>query len=219
MVLRRPATCQDFGPPRSEFAGTPQPASRADVTWPLVLVLLPPSETKSPGGSGAPLDLDSLSSPALSPVRARLVDALVALADAPPSARAALGLSEQQDGEIARNAALRSAPTAPALERYTGVLYDALDVRSLTRAGRSRAAARLAVGSALFGLVRDGDRIPAYRLSAGAAPPGPRVPAVGGVAAAGPADAAHALEAGALGGAGRGRRARGGPAQRLVRRA
>src|SRR4051794_25302611 len=172
MVLRWPATCQDFGPPRSEFAGTPQLPSPADVTWPLVLVLLPPSETKSPGGSGAPLDLDALSSPSLTPVRARLVDALLALADDPPSARAALGLSAQQDGEIARNAALLTAPTAPALERYTGVLYDALDVRSLTRAGRSRAAARLAVGSALFGLVRDGDRIPAYRLSAGSQLPG-----------------------------------------------
>jgi cytoplasmic iron level regulating protein YaaA (DUF328/UPF0246 family) len=137
-----------------------------------VLVLLPPSETKSPGGAGIPLDLDALSFPSLSPVRARLVDALLALADDPPSARAALGLSAQQDGEIARNAALLTAPTAPALERYTGVLYDALDVRSLTRAGRSRAAARLAVGSALFGLVRDGDRIPAYRLSAGSQLPG-----------------------------------------------
>ncbi|NYJ05321.1 peroxide stress protein YaaA [Petropleomorpha daqingensis] len=137
-----------------------------------MLVLLPPSETKSPGGSGSPLDLDSLSSPALSPVRAQLVEALVALSDDPPSARAALGLSAQQDGEIARNAALLSAPTAPALERYTGVLYDALDVRSLTKAGRARAASRLAVGSALFGLVRDGDRIPAYRLSAGSQLPG-----------------------------------------------
>src|SRR4051794_19657892 len=172
MVLRWPATCQDFGPPRSEFAGTPQPPSPADVTWPLVLVLLPPSETKSPGGSGAPLDLDALSSPSLTPVRAQLVDALVALADDRPAARAALGLSEQQDGEIARNAALLGATTAPALERYTGVLYDALDVRSLTKAGRARAAARLAVGSALFGLVRDGDRIPAYRLSAGSQLPG-----------------------------------------------
>jgi cytoplasmic iron level regulating protein YaaA (DUF328/UPF0246 family) len=132
-----------------------------------VLVLLPPSETKSPGGSGAPLDLAALSSPSLTLVRAQLVDALVALAGDVPAARAALGLSAQQDGEIARNAALLSAPTAPALERYTGVLYDALDVRSMTRAQRARAAARLAVGSALFGLVRDGDRIPAYRLSAG----------------------------------------------------
>ncbi|MGY1615979.1 peroxide stress protein YaaA [Geodermatophilus sp. SYSU D00691] len=137
-----------------------------------MLVLLPPSETKSPGGSGAPLDLSSLSSPPLTPARAQLVEALVALADDVPASRAALGLSAQQDGEVARNAALRTAATAPALERYTGVLYDALDVRSMTKAQRSRAAGRLAVGSALFGLVRDGDRIPPYRLSAGSQLPG-----------------------------------------------
>src|SRR4051794_27910325 len=172
MVLPRPATCQPFGGPARLFAGRCQARRPADVTWRLVLVLLPPSETKAPGGSGAPLDLDALSSPALTPVRARLVDALVALAADPPTARAALGLSAQQDGEIARNAALLSSRTAPALERYTGVLYDALDVRSMTKAQRSRAAGRLAVGSALFGLVRDGDAIPAYRLSAGSQLPG-----------------------------------------------
>ena len=43
---------------------------------------------------------------------------------------------------------------------------------SLTRAQRARADRRLAVGSALFGLVAAGDRIPAYRLSAGSALPG-----------------------------------------------
>src|SRR3954451_10670952 len=123
MVLRWPATCQDFRPLGREFAGTAQPAPPADVTWRLVLVLLPPSETKSPGGSGAPLDLDALSSPSLNPVRAQLVDALAALAADVPASRAALGLSAQQDGEIARNAALLSAATGPALERYNRVLY------------------------------------------------------------------------------------------------
>jgi cytoplasmic iron level regulating protein YaaA (DUF328/UPF0246 family) len=137
-----------------------------------VLVLLPPSETKAPGGDGAPLDLDALSFPDLSPVRARLVHAVEQLAADPDAARRALGLSPQQDDELARNAALRLSPTRPALHRYTGVLYDALDVGSLTRAQRDRAAHRLAVGSALFGLVRADDPIPAYRLSAGSAVPG-----------------------------------------------
>ena len=72
----------------------------------------------------------------------------------------------------AYDAALRSSPTLPAIERYTGVLYDALDVGSLTRAQRRRAAGRLAVGSALFGVVRAEDPIPAYRLSAGSSLPG-----------------------------------------------
>ena len=137
-----------------------------------MLVLLPPSETKHPGGDGGPLDLAALSAPELTPVRTELVEALVKLADDVPAARAALGLSPQQDDEIERNAALWTSPTLPALLRYTGVLYDALDVASLTRAQRARAGSRLAVGSALFGLVRGTDRIPAYRLSAGSALPG-----------------------------------------------
>jgi cytoplasmic iron level regulating protein YaaA (DUF328/UPF0246 family) len=137
-----------------------------------VLVLLPPSETKHPGGDGAPLDLAALSAPELTPLREQLVDAVVALSADVPAARAALGLSPAQDDEIARNAALWTAPTLPALDRYTGVLYDALDVRSLTRAQRARAGRRLAVGSALFGVVRADDPIPAYRLSAGSSLPG-----------------------------------------------
>jgi uncharacterized protein len=137
-----------------------------------VLVLLPPSETKHPGGDGGPLDLDALTAPELNPVRRQLADTLVALSADVPAARAALGLSPAQDDEIVRNAALRSSPTLPALHRYTGVLYDALDVRSLTRSQRARADRRLAVGSALFGIVRADDPIPAYRLSAGSVLPG-----------------------------------------------
>ena len=142
------------------------------LPWVLVLVLLPPSETKRAGGDGGPLDLAALSFPELTGVRTELAEALVELADDPPLARTALGLSPAQDDELTRNAALWTSPALPALERYTGVLYDALDIASLTRAQRRRADARLAVGSALFGLLRAGDRVPAYRLSAGSALPG-----------------------------------------------
>jgi uncharacterized protein len=138
-----------------------------------VLVLLPPSETKAPGGDGAPLDLTALTAAdALTGVRTELVEALVKLADDVPACRSALDLSPAQDDEIARNAALWTAPTMPALLRYTGVLYDALDVRTLTKAQRARASRRLAVGSALFGVLAADDPIPAYRLSAGSALPG-----------------------------------------------
>ncbi|MFN3007613.1 peroxide stress protein YaaA [Mycolicibacterium wolinskyi] len=137
-----------------------------------MIVLLPPSETKRAGGDGPPLRLDSLSSPALSPLRETLVDELVGLAADPPACRKALGLSAAQDAEIERNAGLRQAPTMPAINRYTGVLYDALDVESLRGAAAARARARLAVGSALFGLLRADDLVPAYRLSASAKLPG-----------------------------------------------
>lgn len=137
-----------------------------------MIVLLPPSETKHTGGDGPPLRLDALSFPALRPLRAELVDELSILATDPPACRRALGLSASQDHEIARNGALSTAPTMPAIHRYTGVLYDALDVGSLRGTAVSRAHARLAVGSALFGLVRADDPIPPYRLSASSKLPG-----------------------------------------------
>ncbi|MBX7434504.1 peroxide stress protein YaaA [Mycobacterium sp. Y57] len=137
-----------------------------------MIVLLPPSETKRPGGDGPALALDSLSSPELNPLRAELVAELVELSADRSASRAALGISAAQDAEIDRNAALYTTPTMPALRRYTGVLYDALDVESLRGAAADRARARLAVGSALFGLLRADDPIPTYRLSATSRLPG-----------------------------------------------
>ncbi|ABL02806.1 peroxide stress protein YaaA [Mycobacterium ulcerans] len=131
-----------------------------------MIVLLPPSETKRGGGDGPPLRLEKLANPGLGALRAALVGELVDLAADPPACRTALGVSPSQDAEIERNAALRTAPTLPALRRYTGVLYDALDVDSLRGAEAKRARARLAIGSALFGLLRADDQVPAYRLSA-----------------------------------------------------
>lgn len=136
-----------------------------------MLVLLPPSETKTAGGDGGPLDLDELSFPELTPVRRKLADSLVSLAANVSASRAALGLSERQESEVARNAALWHSPTLPALARYTGVLYDTLDVASMKAAEFDRAARRLAVASALFGTVLGDDRIPAYRLSGGSTLP------------------------------------------------
>ena len=116
-----------------------------------MLIVLPPSETKAPGGSDAAM---SLSFPSLDPVRASLLDELThTLVDAPASKQA----------EAEENLTLRAAPVMPAIERYTGVLYDSLDAASLS----PDALSRLAVGSALFGVVRAGDLIPRYRLSAG----------------------------------------------------
>jgi cytoplasmic iron level regulating protein YaaA (DUF328/UPF0246 family) len=137
-----------------------------------VIVLLPPSETKRGGGDGPPLRLEALGAPELGPLRATLVDELIALAADRPASRRALGISASQDAEIDRNADLLASPTMPAIHRYTGVLYDALDVESLKGAAAVRARARLAIGSALFGLLRADDAIPAYRLSAGSKLPG-----------------------------------------------
>ena len=137
-----------------------------------MIVLLPPSETKRAGGDGPAIKLALLGSGELNPLREALVGELVDLAADPETCRRALGISAAQDAEIGRNAALRTSATMPAIHRYTGVLYDALDFGSLRAAEADRARSRLAIGSALFGLLRASDPIPAYRLSAGAKLPG-----------------------------------------------
>jgi cytoplasmic iron level regulating protein YaaA (DUF328/UPF0246 family) len=137
-----------------------------------VLILLPPSEGKAAPSRGRALDLDSLSAPSLSEPRKRVLHALVGLCrDEPGRAAEVLGLSAGQAGLVRLDAGLESAPTARADRVYTGVLYDALDVGSLSTAARRRSATRVAVTSSLFGLVRFGDRIPAYRLSGDAVLP------------------------------------------------
>jgi cytoplasmic iron level regulating protein YaaA (DUF328/UPF0246 family) len=130
-----------------------------------VLVLLPPSETKRDGGEPAPLALKALGFPALNATRRSVVTDTVALSRTPEAAAKALKLGPKQANEIARNRRLRRAETMPALLRYTGVLYDALDAPSLTEEQWRFAARSVAVQSALLGLVRADDPIPAYRLS------------------------------------------------------
>jgi uncharacterized protein len=138
-----------------------------------VLILLPPSEGKTAPQRGKPLDLASLSSPALTPTRTSLLEALTTLCrDEPDKAVEVLGLGPAQRDLVQRNATLDSAPTARADAVYTGVLYDALGLDTLTSAARRRATPRVAVTSSLFGILRPGDRIPAYRLSGDATLPG-----------------------------------------------
>lgn len=145
-----------------------------------MLILLPPSEGKTAPRRGKSLDLASLSSPELTATRAALLEALTELCRSDPDrAVEVLALGPAQRDLVDRNAALAGAATARADAIYTGVLYDALGFDTLSPAARRRATARVAVTSSLFGIVRPGDRIPAYRLSGDAALPG-----VGSVAGA-----------------------------------
>jgi hypothetical protein len=94
-----------------------------------------------------------------------VVRAVRALARDPEQAAAVLKLGPKQRGELPRNRMVASSPTLPAIDRYTGVLYDALDAGSLPDDARARAAETVLVQSALFGPVGALDPIPAYRLS------------------------------------------------------
>lgn len=136
-------------------------------------VLLPPSETKREGGvEGTELDLRSLSFDDLNSTRRAVLEAVRSLSTNRAEAAKALRLSEAQYFEIDRNRTLRHSPLMPALDRYTGVLYDALDADSLPSPARDFAREHLIVHSAMFGLLGALDPIPAYRLSQDSRLPG-----------------------------------------------
>jgi uncharacterized protein len=131
-----------------------------------VLILLPPSETKRDGGAtGSRLDLSALSFPALTRPRRGALAALRTISRSVAASTTALGLGPTQRSEIDRNRAVSTSSTMPAIERYTGVLYDAIGVGTLDPAARDFLDAQVLIHSALFGLVRAGDPIPAYRFS------------------------------------------------------
>lgn len=141
-----------------------------------MLILLPPSETKRTGGVGA-FDPRTLSRhDALGAARATVRSALEAVSADEDAAVAALKLGVKNRGDRKHNLALGGSGVLPAIERYTGVLYDALDAESLDAAARAWVDAHVAVQSALFGLIGAGESIPAYRLSAGSRLPSLEAP-------------------------------------------
>ncbi len=129
-----------------------------------MLILLPPSETKSPHPRGRATDLDSLSFPALAHPR-RAVLAALAEVSTRPEAHRVLGVPPSLADEVARNPVVLRSPATPVGSLYTGVLYDALDVATLTGAARRRANSWLVVVSAAYGALRMTDRVGAYRLA------------------------------------------------------
>ena len=117
-----------------------------------------------PPRRGKPVDLGALSFPALTTLRAQVLEALVATSTR-SDALARLGVGASIATEVERNTRLCGLPARPALEVYSGVLYDALGAATLPVAAKRRAASRLVIVSALWGAVRPNDRIPAYRLN------------------------------------------------------
>ena len=131
-----------------------------------MLVLLPPSETKTAGGEpGTSLDIGQLSFPVQNAVRSTLLQQVVELSGDEAAALTALKLGPKGAPEVQRNRDVLSSPVLPALERYTGVLFDALDLSSLPPSARSWVMDTVVVFSALLGVIRASDPIPAYRLS------------------------------------------------------
>jgi uncharacterized protein len=143
-----------------------------------LLILLPPSETKRSGGVGISIDKLAIIWAALDPYRGDLFSRLETLCRNPELAARALKLGKNPQQYILANLSLRTSPTMPALDRYTGVLFEGLDSLTLSAIARERASEKLFIQSALFGLLPATEMIPNYKFSADAKLPGVNLKAV-----------------------------------------
>lgn len=137
------------------------------------VLLLPPSEGKAAGGSGPKIDLSTLSFPELAKQRMAVHSALTKAMKGDEASRSKLlGVKgEALAGATAANRSILTSATMPAIERYTGVLYDALDVASLSARDRKRLNAQVVIFSGLWGALQPNDLIPDYKLKMGATLP------------------------------------------------
>ena len=109
----------------------------------MLVVLLPPSEGKAPGGDGTGWAPSDGRFGELARQRTRVVNALKRAKGGTAKALGAKGdlLRAAKDA----NLAVIGASTRPAHERFTGVVWGHLDPPTLTTDGRRRAAAGVVV--------------------------------------------------------------------------
>lgn len=139
------------------------------------VLLLPPSEGKAAGGDGPPWRGTSTGDGPLAADRRELVEALErSLRD--PAVDAADVLRYGSDDVLTRavevDLAIDTAPTMPAIERYTGVVLDGIDRPTLGVAGRRRLDRDTWFVSGCWGLLAATDPVPDYRVKIGAKVPG-----------------------------------------------
>lgn len=133
------------------------------------LILLPPSEGKASGGMGPPISLDSMSFPSLNTTRSLLIRALEEINNSQNSAQKLLGVKGKALlNAMSANSKIESSSTMPAIRRYTGVMYDAIDYDSLSKDQMKDFNDNVLIMSGLFGVVRPLDMIPGYKLKMGA---------------------------------------------------
>lgn len=137
----------------------------------MLVVLLPPSEGKAPGGHGSPWAPEQGRFPGLSPQRQRIAKAL---ARANGGSQKLLGVKgEQLERAKAANAGLLDgAPTLPAHQRFTGVVWEHLRGTGalgaphdpLPAAVQRQAKRSVLVISGVTGLSAWDDPVPDFRL-------------------------------------------------------
>ena len=131
------------------------------------IILLPPSEGKAIGGDASTkwaVDAGVFGS-ALAPQRQEIVEQLRKIKGGDQKMLGVGGAHLLRAQSV--NTSLFS-PTLPAWQRYTGVVWDHLDLASMATAKRKTFTQRIVVPSGLAGLVRADDPLPDYRLKMGA---------------------------------------------------
>lgn len=122
-----------------------------------LIILIPPSEGKAPGGNLPPLKKVS------PPVR-HVIDQFAGLSTSQWSKT--LGLKAKAlEAAIAANTSILKSPTLPAIERYTGVVYSAIDFPTLRAKAKTFFNNHVRIVSGVFGLVHPQDPIPDYKLA------------------------------------------------------
>ena len=129
-------------------------------------LLLPPSEGKQHGGDGRPWSPDGGRFSDLAARRSVLVRRLARVRGGNEKLLG-VGGKHLVEARLA-NVGLMAAPSLPAWRRYTGVVWDGLDVASLPADATRRAMSSVIVVSGLLGLVALDDPTPDYRLKMGA---------------------------------------------------
>lgn len=131
------------------------------------IILLPPSEGKADGGTpGTRWKTGSGTFVGLGSARSQVVRALDAARGGSGTLLGVRGTHLER--ALRANTTLTSSPTLPAWQRYTGVVWDHLDIESLSARARALALTNIVVPSGLAGIVAADDPLPDYRLKMGA---------------------------------------------------
>ena len=133
-----------------------------------LLILIPPSEGKNSGDLNPPLNLSTLSFDSLYSVREMLINSLISYMKSDHDPSKLLGVKTSAlNLAISNNLKLLSSGTLPAISRYSGVMYKAIDYHGLNSDERFFFDQNVIIFSGLFGILNPLDLIPNYKLKMG----------------------------------------------------
>ena len=134
----------------------------------MMYILFSPSEGKKLDGDFSPLNTEALLFPQLKNIRQPLLEAYneLILNGSQEQLHDLTGIKKDEEIKKYQHDIFSSA-TMPALQRYNGVAYDYLDISTLSQEEKDYLYAQTIVFSNLFGPLRGGDLIPAYKFKQG----------------------------------------------------